>query len=252
VNIVAIETATETVGVAVRTTGGVQAEFALAGRRRHVESLAPALEHLLAQVGLPVSEVGAVAVDLGPGLFTGLRVGVATAKGLAQALGLGVVGLSSLDVLQGAARDLGHRGLVLSVVDARRGEVFAALREVGSAEGESVGVRADEAIAPGLFAPGELAATLSELGRIRVLAVGDGAMRYADVLGQVPGVTCVLGALCSPPAHTLLTMALQLLGEGATPVSPPDVVPLYMREADARSNFARIDRPQGRLGVVPS
>ena len=67
----------------------MQAEFALAGRRRHVETLTPALEHLLAQVGLAPGALGVVAVDIGPGLFTGLRVGVAAAKGLAQSLGIG-------------------------------------------------------------------------------------------------------------------------------------------------------------------
>jgi tRNA threonylcarbamoyladenosine biosynthesis protein TsaB len=247
VNIVAIETATETVGVAVRTEGGVQAEFSLAGRRRHVESLVPALEHLLAQVGLDVGQVGAVAVDLGPGLFTGLRVGVSTAKGLAQSLGIGIVGLSSLDVLIGAAAGLGHRGLVLSVVDARRGEVFAALREVGSADGV-----ATEVFAPSLFPPQDLASILSTLGGVPVLAVGDGAQRYADVLDAVPGVSCVMGALSAPPAPTLLIMALELLSAGLTPVPAQDVVPLYMREADARSNFAQVDRSGGQVPAVPS
>src|SRR5580704_7770239 len=78
-NIVAIETATETVGVAVRTAAGVEADFTLTGRRRHVETLTPALEHLLGQVDLAPRHIDVVAVDLGPGLFTGLRVGVAAA-----------------------------------------------------------------------------------------------------------------------------------------------------------------------------
>ncbi len=129
--LVAIETATETVGVAVRTPAGVQAEFALTGRRRHVETLTPAVEHLLAQVGLTPSDLGVVAVDIGPGLFTGLRVGVAAAKGLAQSLGIGVVGATSLDILTAGAAAAGHRGLVLACVDARRAEVFAAVRQVG-------------------------------------------------------------------------------------------------------------------------
>jgi tRNA threonylcarbamoyladenosine biosynthesis protein TsaB len=247
VNIVALETATETVAVAVRTDGGVQAEFSLAGRRRHVEALVPALHHLLDQVGIEPGAVDAVAVDLGPGLFTGLRVGVATAKGLAQALDLGVVGLSSLDVLQGAAVGLGHRGHVLSVVDARRSEVFARLREVDGEGGD-----ANEIISPRLFAPGELASALSDLGGVPVVAVGDGAQRYADVLGAVPGVTCVMGGLRSPPADTLLTMALARLAEGVAPVPPEEIVPLYMREADARSNFARFDGAGGRPEAVPT
>jgi tRNA threonylcarbamoyladenosine biosynthesis protein TsaB len=246
VNIVALETATETVGVAVRTVTGVQAEFSLAGRRRHVESLTPALTHLLSQVDLKPGDIGVVAVDLGPGLFTGLRVGVSTAKGLAQALGIGIIGLSSLDVLIGAAAGLGHRGLVLSVVDARRGEVFAALGDVSTADGPAV-----EILPPGLFAPDALAGALAELGGRPVVAVGDGAQRYADVLGAVAGVTCVTGALGAPPASTLLELALGLIERGATPMPPQEVVPLYMREADARSNFAQVGRPAARSSVGP-
>ena len=130
--LVAIETATETVGVAVRTAAGVQAELTLTGRRRHVETLTPALHHLLAQVDLAPADLGVVAVDIGPGLFTGLRVGVAAAKGLAQSLGIGILGATSLDILTAGAASAGLRGLVLACVDARRGEVFAAVHEVAA------------------------------------------------------------------------------------------------------------------------
>jgi tRNA threonylcarbamoyladenosine biosynthesis protein TsaB len=241
VNIVALETSTETVGVAVRTDGGVQAEFVLTGRRRHVESLAPALEHLLAQVGLAPQDIEAIAVDLGPGLFTGLRVGVAAAKGLAQALGLGVVGRTSLEILTSAATRAGHGGLVLAVIDARRGEVFVSLGQVG---GPDDAAPAEELIAPRLVAPDALGALLSPWAGQPVLAVGDGAQRYAETLSAVPGVTCVMDALAFPPPSTLLALAAAYLEEGGTPVAPALVVPLYMREADATSNFARFDRPQ--------
>jgi tRNA threonylcarbamoyladenosine biosynthesis protein TsaB len=235
VNIVAIETATETVGVAVRAKSGVEAAFTLRGRRRHVETLAPALEHLLDQVGLAATDLEVVAVDLGPGLFTGLRVGVAAAKGLAQAIGIGVVGLSSLDILTRAAADSGHTGHLLAAVDARRGEVFACVREL-RAEGDP----AEDVIGAGLFSPEELAAALSELGGVRIVGVGDGAQRYAGVLGDVPGVSCVMDALDAPPPLTLLAMAADLYDAGAPPVAPHLVVPRYMRAADATSNFAQV------------
>ncbi len=235
--IAAIETATETVGVAVRTPGGVQAEFALTGRRRHVETLTPALEHLLAEVGLGPSDLGVVAVDVGPGLFTGLRVGVAAAKGLAQSLGIGVIGATSLDVLTAGAGRAGHRGLVLACVDARRGEVFASVRELG---GE--GVVTAEPVAPGLFAPADLVVALNGLVGERVLAVGDGSLRYAAALDAVPGVETRTPGLSFPPPAALLDLALTRLEAGEAPVEPAGVVPLYLREADARSNFARAER----------
>ena len=85
----------------------VQAELTLTGRRRHVETLTPALEHLLEQLGLVPGDLGIVAVDIGPGLFTGLRVGLAAAKGLAQSLDLGVMGATSLDILTAGAAAAG-------------------------------------------------------------------------------------------------------------------------------------------------
>ncbi len=205
----AIETATETVGVAVRAPGGVEADLALTGRRRHVEALTPALQHLLDQVGLAPGDLHLVVVDIGPGLFTGLRVGVAAAKGLAQSLGIGVLGATSLDILTAGAADAGHRGLVLACVDARRGEVFASVREL-DAQGETLA----EPLAPALFAPADLAAALGRLGGVPVHAVGDGAQRYGDDLASVSGVEVVSPALAFPPPRSLLRLALARLGPG--------------------------------------
>ena len=239
--VVAIETATETVGVAVRTRDGVQAEFALTGRRRHVETLTPALAHLLEQLGLVPADLGVVAVDVGPGLFTGLRVGVAAAKALAQSLGIGVVGATSLDILTAGAAAVGHRGLVLACVDARRAEVFACVRRLGADDEADAAVVA-EPVAAALFAPADLVRALDRLGGGPVLAVGDGALRYRDVLQVVPGVACAAPALSFPPPAALLGLALERLAAGESPAEPADVVPLYMREADATSNFARAGR----------
>jgi tRNA threonylcarbamoyladenosine biosynthesis protein TsaB len=173
-----------------------------------------------------------VAVDIGPGLFTGLRVGVAAAKGLAQALGIGVVGVTSLDVLTAAAAAGPRRGLVLAAVDARRGELFAVLREL-AADGA---VR--DVLGPCLVTPGGLADELARLGSDAVHAVGDGALRYREVLEAVPGVV-VAAAPAFPPPSTLLSVTLRRLDSGETPVEPGAVAALYMREADARVNFER-------------
>lgn len=236
VHMVAFETATETVGVAVRTIEGLQAELSLTGRRRHVETLTPALEHLLSQVGIEARDIGVVAVDLGPGLFTGLRVGVSAAKGLAQALGIGVIGLTSLDILTAAAASAGLGGRILSAVDARRGEVFASLGIV-----DPSGAVVEQGPVQ-LLTPDDLAARLSALSGEPVVAVGDGAQRYAEQLEAVPGVRCVRPALAWPPPATLLALAAARLAQGETPVEARQIVPLYMREADARSNFTQVTR----------
>jgi tRNA threonylcarbamoyladenosine biosynthesis protein TsaB len=199
-----------------------------------VESLTPALEHLLAQVGVTTADIGVLAVDVGPGLFTGLRVGVGATKGLAQALGVGVLCATSLDILTAGAAEAGHHGFVLACVDARRGEVFASLAQLG--DGGAPGQRR---VAPRLFAPADLVTSLEGLGGAPVHAVGDGAQRYGALLAEVPGVEVVAPALSFPPPSTLLRQALARLEEGEAPVDAASVVPLYMREADARINFAR-------------
>jgi tRNA threonylcarbamoyladenosine biosynthesis protein TsaB len=241
--LVAIETATETVGVAVRTTAGVQAELTLTGRRRHVETLTPALQHLLDQLDLVPRDIGVVAVDLGPGLFTGLRVGVASAKALAESLGIGIIGATSLDILSAAAAAAGCRGLVLACVDARRGEVFAAVHEVNGPEaapptGPTVRLET------GLFTPEGLVAALRVLDGdgAPIHAVGDGALRYADVLRVVPALAADAPGLAFPPPAALLGLARVRMQAGEPPVGPAAVVPLYMREADAKSNFPRAVR----------
>src|SRR5579872_6059190 len=123
--VLGIETATAQVGCALGGHEGVLASFHAARGRRHAEILTPAIAFICEQAQIPLAEVGVVAVDVGPGLFTGLRVGVATAKALAQALRVPMVGLSSLDLLAYPARSTSR--LIAAVVDARRGEVFSAL-----------------------------------------------------------------------------------------------------------------------------
>ena len=134
--VLGIESATESVGAAVSDGEGSGASFCVTGRRRHAENLAPAIAQVLERAGIGLERLEAIAVDVGPGLFTGLRVGVATAKGLAQGLGIGVLGVTSLEILASAAFEAGWPGTVAPVIDGRRGEVFAAhyARGLGPAE----------------------------------------------------------------------------------------------------------------------
>ena len=209
---VAIETATETVGVAVRTPAGVQAELTLTGRRRHVETLTPALEHLLAQVDLVPGDLGVVAVDIGPGLFTGLRVGVAAAKGLAQSLGIGVIGATSLDILTAGAAAAGLRGLVLACVDARRGEVFAAVHDV-----DAPGAVPARRLAAGLFAPEEPGGRARRRSPARRCTPWATARCATPTRWQaVPGVDAAAPGLGFPPPAALLDLARARTGRGRT------------------------------------
>jgi tRNA threonylcarbamoyladenosine biosynthesis protein TsaB len=116
--VVGIETSTPQTSVAIGGEQGILAQMSVAGRSRQ-EAAAPALQQLLRWSGIELDRVGGVAVGIGPGLFTGLRVGVATAKTLAQVLAIPIVGLTSLDVLAFGVRHTPRR--ICAVIDGRRG-----------------------------------------------------------------------------------------------------------------------------------
>ena len=123
--ILGIESATQQVGVSIGGHEGVIATFEVARGRRHAEILAPAIEFVCRQAGVELGELGCIAVDVGPGLFTGMRVGLAAGKALAQALRIPMIGISSLDLLAFPSRHTDR--VVVPVIDARKGEVFWAM-----------------------------------------------------------------------------------------------------------------------------
>jgi tRNA threonylcarbamoyladenosine biosynthesis protein TsaB len=247
VNLLAIESATNLVGAAVLTDAGAAAERSHQGGRQHAELLAPAIEEVCGLSGLTVDDIGVIAVDVGPGLFTGLRVGVSTAKALAQGLGIGVLAVSSLDILAAGAAGLAgahSAGTVVVVVDGRRGEVFTARYRFDSAlvAAEAVLDPAPVCVSPpALVTPEALTQTLMELdaGPAEPLViVGDGAVRYIHRLSAVPGADLDLAERVSSPSPlTLARLARHRLEAGAEPAAPAEVVPDYRRQADARINW---------------
>jgi tRNA threonylcarbamoyladenosine biosynthesis protein TsaB len=143
--LLAIETATDVCSVALLAEGNVVGTAEVLRPRAHAASLAPLVRDVLAREGASAADLAAVAVSAGPGSFTGLRIGVSTAKGLAFAGGAALVGVPSLEALAaGAAEALGPGDLLLTAFRSRRGEVYAAaftpegdggLREAAPASG---------------------------------------------------------------------------------------------------------------------
>ncbi|HWL45979.1 MAG TPA: tRNA (adenosine(37)-N6)-threonylcarbamoyltransferase complex dimerization subunit type 1 TsaB [Ilumatobacter sp.] len=223
--ILGIETATEQVGVAVGGHEGVIASFEVTRGRRHAETLAPAIEFTLRHADIDVTELGCIAVDVGPGLFTGMRVGLAAAKALAQALRVPMIGITSLDLLAFACRHTDR--LLVPVIDARKGEVFWAMyRQVPG----GVQQVAAPVVGPVEELVGDLLARSDD-----TLCVGDGAGRYREQI--VDGYRCEISGPAHPSAGALVELAhARALREDW--VRPDQIEAMYLRAPDAQINWA--------------
>lgn len=209
--ILAVTSSTAVVGVATADSFGGLVDLVASEQvttdRRHAEEITPMIASVLAASDWNMADVDVFAVDIGPGRFTGLRVGLATVRSLALAIGAPVVGITSLELL---AAD--HLGAVNAVVDARRSEVFQQRFVDGVASGQA------------MVGPAVDMATLIETGDV---ILGDGADRYLDAY---EGIRHVSGR--EPQATTLARLAFD-----RTPVPGPEVEPLYLRDADVQINI---------------
>jgi tRNA threonylcarbamoyladenosine biosynthesis protein TsaB len=205
----------------------------------HATRLLPMVAELLTAAGAGWESIDRIAVGVGPGTFTGLRVGVATARGLAQSRSIPLVAVSSLAALAAEALTArvpvapGGRGAapsdVLAVIDARRGEVFAAAFERGDGAAPRA-LGAAQALAPeGIEALLERAAR-ERAGGGGWLAVGDGALRYRELL-EAAGVEI---PVADSSLHRVRARAICAAGARSLPASRyEDVVPDYRRRPDA-------------------
>lgn len=224
--ILGIESATAQVGCAIGGHEGVLASVHSARGRRHAESLAPQIQFILAQARIDISEISVVAVDVGPGLYTGLRVGISTAMATAFGLGVPMIGVSSLDLVAFPVRHT--RRLIVAAIDARRGELFTAFyRKVPG------GVQ--RVTEPHVVGPDELFGEL-QAASTECLVVGDGGLRYRDLLSGISKVEVADESLAYPSAASLVALAHpRALREEF--VQPAEIAPLYLRRPDAEVNW---------------
>jgi tRNA threonylcarbamoyladenosine biosynthesis protein TsaB len=233
--VVGIETSTPQTSVAIGTETEIIGTISIAGRARQ-ESITPALRQLLEWSDLSLKQVGGIAVGVGPGLFTGLRVGVETAKTLAQVLHVPIVGITSLDALAYAVRTTHKR--IAAVIDARRGEVFFSIYR--SVPGGVVRENEYTVATPDRLSA-ELEATPGE-----VLAVGNGAMLYRHVLEDLGSRIELASSIAAhPEAAALVELAVpRFLREEHDHLF--DVVPVYLRKSDAEISWDQ--RARGAAG----
>ena len=231
--LLALDTATErtTVGFAGLDGGTLTliAEAAVDARRAAMSRVLPMVESLLDANGLVMGEVGGVIVGCGPGSFTGVRIGVATAKGLAQGLGAPLWGVGTLDAV---AWSFAEQDVLLGVVgDAMRGEVYPALFECG---GGDIRRLSQDVVAK----PADVAVQWAALDR-PILLAGGGLAKYAPVLLEALGKSATLsgGELWQPFARGLFGAYGVALRERALGCGDPaTVLPVYTRLSDAEEN----------------
>jgi tRNA threonylcarbamoyladenosine biosynthesis protein TsaB len=231
--ILGLETSTARSSVALVDRDGMVAAASLGVPRRHGEFLAPAIAFCCEQAGVDVDRVTGVAVGVGPGLYTGLRVGIATAQTFAAARRLPVVGMSGMDVIAFQAR--ASRRLVCVALDARRGEVFYAFYR--SAPG---GVQRESDLQVGR--PEALAADIGATGE-DVLVLGDAVLTYREQLDDV-GVELAGPEVAAPDAAVLAELAVPRFEREETQ-RPEDLRPIYLRQADARIGWEQRGRLRG-------
>ena len=224
--ILGIETSVENVGVALGDHSGIRAAAAISSDRKHAESLTPMIQFVLRQAECTMSDVSAIAVDIGPGLFTGMRVGIATAESLAWALDVPVLPVCSLDALATTAK--WSDTPIVASLDARRGEVYWALYRVRGTEMQRV-------IEPQVSSPDDVAIHIADRAE-EVVCVGTGFKRYAETFESNPWVRILGGDTVFPTASAVVSLgaAALLNGDG---VAPDKVEPMYLRAPDAEINW---------------
>jgi tRNA threonylcarbamoyladenosine biosynthesis protein TsaB len=217
VNVLGFDTSTAATSVCVLRADGEAFEVipdddSLLGPPGHAKELMPGAAGMLERAGLSYDDIGAIAVGVGPGTFTGLRIGVATARALAHAHGTPVHPVSSLAALAEGI-DAGQR---LPLIDAKRGELFAALYAQGR-----------ELWPPFAATPEQLVERLQQAS-LSAVAAGDGSLRFRDQLEAA-------GIQVGPAgAHAVRGLHVCRLASHVPAVPPEAVLPNYLREPDAK------------------
>jgi len=215
-----LDTATGVFSMAIADGSRVLAEDGGVAGPSSAARLAPAISGLFARAGLTPAEMDCFAVTVGPGAFTGLRVGISLVKGLAYATAKPVIPLSSLSLL---AMNADHGGLpVCPMFDARKGEVYTAIYRFDPAIELAV---AESAVDPAKF--------LRQLEG-RVLFLGDGSVRYRPLIEEIMGERAKFAdaELNNPRAATGVNLATQIWNRGGA-VSSKELLPRYLRLSEA-------------------
>jgi tRNA threonylcarbamoyladenosine biosynthesis protein TsaB len=216
-NVLGFDTSTAATSACVLRADGqafeaIPDEAALFAPPAHAAELMPSLVRVLDESGLGWDDIDAIAVGVGPGTFTGLRIGVATARGLAHARGIELRPVSSLAALAAGI----DAELRLPLIDAKRGELFAAL------------YRGEQELWPPFAATPEEVVERVRHGGFIPQSAGDGSLRFRETL-EAGGI-----GIATAPAHVVRALHVCRLAKSVTPTPADAVLPDYLREPDAK------------------
>ena len=212
-NILAFDTSSEILAVGAMRGEKDRTSLAVKGIK-HSETLIPAIDDCLTQLGMKIGEIDLIGCSIGPGSFMGLRIGIATAKGLSLALGKPWVGVPTLDAM--ARTYIASKRTIVPVMDARKTRVYAAIYDAGQRRGEYLDCSITDLL-------GRLEAELT------LSFVGPGADLLTDYCLERPGFAVEEDR---PEARALDLAELACLIYAATGPTPEDSGPLYLREPD--------------------
>lgn len=228
--ILSLETSAQTASAAINADGRILAEMNITAGLTHSQTLIPAVNALLATARLSLSDMDLLAVSHGPGSFTGIRIGIGAVKGMAQGLGKPCLGISTLEGIANNFRGL--PGIVCPVMDARCKQVYTALFE--GKEGGMERLWPDDAISIT-----DLGEKLQTLGKPVVLA-GDGAeLCYKELSQTVPGLTLAPIQMRLQRAACVGFAAEKALSDGVLPISPAELMPVYLRLPQAERELKK-------------
>ncbi|MCW2276705.1 tRNA (adenosine(37)-N6)-threonylcarbamoyltransferase complex dimerization subunit type 1 TsaB [Heliophilum fasciatum] len=229
--VLGLDCATGVTAMAILDDQQVVAEMFLHIERPHSERLIPLLHQLLQSAGMTLEQMTALAVSVGPGSFTGLRIGLATIKGLAHPLGLPVVGVSTLEALAGHGAPFA--GLVCPVLDARKNEVYTCLYRSDGQGGPMERLVEEQAINPR-----DWLAILHSFEPEPVMFVGDAVTVYQEIWRELGPRAWLAPPEWRYPRGVLVARLgraqyLQAAGDGRT------LSPRYLRPSEAEVTWAK-------------
>ncbi|MEW6333005.1 MAG: tRNA (adenosine(37)-N6)-threonylcarbamoyltransferase complex dimerization subunit type 1 TsaB [Thermodesulfobacteriota bacterium] len=234
----AMDCATKTIGLALLEEETVRAELYLQPVRHHSEVLLPAFDRLLSLAATTPREVELLACTVGPGSFTGVRIGVSTVKGLALAMSVPVAGVSTLETL--AMNAVSSPGLICPLLDAGNNQVYAGLFRT-DADGLPRAADEEKLI--------DIGTLLKDMDRDTVLFLGEGAARHRELIqGACRSFTC------SPGRQRLMASAVGIIGlhryrRGGV-LDTADFKPRYLRPSEAERSMG-VSAPSAPAGGCP-